>query len=193
MTKTQVTPVLIALGANLPSAAGGPERTIPLALQEISKAGLEVVACSRFYDTPAFPDPSDPAYLNAVAAIATDLEPGDVLARLHRVEALFGRERIQRWGVRTLDLDLVAYGERVLPDLAGFTRWQRLPPEERVRRAPEELILPHPRLAERAFVLVPMAEIAPDWRHPVLGLTTAEMLARLPQEDRDAVRPRADG
>lgn len=180
---------LIALGGNMPSALGGPEVTLRAALKSLSDAGLEVEAVSRFFQTPCFPAGAGPDYVNAAARLCSEKSPQDVLQILHGVEADFGRERIQRWGIRCLDLDILTCEAAVLPDLATYQKWQTLAPAAQRSEAPAELILPHPRLAERAFVLVPLADIAPDWAHPVSGHTVREMLAALPAGEKDLVLP----
>ena len=107
------------------------------------------------------------AYLNAVAELATTLTAHELLSALQSIEARFGRERDVRWGPRTLDLDLLIFGEVVASE--------------------PELELPHPRMTERRFVLEPLAEIAPELIVPVSGLTIAELLSRLKlQNSRDA-------
>lgn len=98
-----------------------------------------------------------------------------MLSALHAVEDRLGRKREGRWGRRVIDLDLLACGDAVLPDLDTHAHWRNLPLEAQQRLAPDGLILPHPRLHERAFVLVPLADVAPDWRHPILGLSVKEM------------------
>ncbi len=185
--------VLIALGANLPMVVAGHERlphdTLLAALDALSRRGLPVVQVSRFYRTPCFPAGAGPDYVNAAARIETDLAPHDLLAALHAVEADFGRARVQRWGMRTLDLDLIAADDRVVPDRETWAEWAGLPPADQLRRAPDRLILPHPRLADRAFVLVPLAEVAPGWVHPVTGLTVMQMRNALPAADLAGVVP----
>lgn len=116
----------------------------------------------------------------------------ELLEHLHDIEAELGRERGQRWAARTMDLDLIACGGEILPDPTEWTKWRDLPADMQLRESPDQLILPHPRLADRAFVLVPMAEIDPDWVHPVSGKTVAAMLEAVPIADREAVRPWSD-
>ncbi len=184
-----VTQAIIALGSNVGETDGSPDRTILAALATLATESVRVSATSRLCRSPAFPAGSGPDYANAAALLTTDLAPAALLAHLHAVEAGFGRVRIQRWGARTLDLDLIAVGDRILPDPALLRHWIDLPPERQREEAPQMLILPHPRLQDRAFVLLPMADIAPAWRHPLTGRSVVEMLAALPEAARAEVRP----
>lgn len=171
---------LIALGANLSSPAGVPELTLRAAINRLARSGARGMRVSRFFRTPCFPPGAGPDYVNAAARLRLDGGPRRMLDLLHAVEDEFGRKRVWRWGQRTLDLDLLAAGGQVAPDRATHDRWRELPPESRIAHTPDRLILPHPRLQDRAFVLVPLADVAPQWRHPVLAVTVREMLAALP-------------
>lgn len=183
----------VALGSNVASDRGPPPALIAQALDALADSGLPVLRRSRIYATPAHPAGSGPDFANAVAEIAAGgRPPGEVLALLHRIEAGFGRAREERWGPRTLDLDLIAAGAAVLPDRATWAEWHDLPAADQARRAPDRLILPHPRLQDRLFVLVPLAGIAPGWRHPVTGQGVAEMIAAFPAAERAAIRPLGD-
>jgi 2-amino-4-hydroxy-6-hydroxymethyldihydropteridine diphosphokinase len=167
--------ILIGLGANLPSSEGRPERTLRAALTALESGDVHIVACSRFYESVPVPKSDQPLYVNAVAALTTTLSPERLLACLHEVEASFGRVRRERNEARPLDLDLLDYD--------GLVRVGDVAP-----------VLPHPRLEARAFVLAPLAEVAPAWRHPVSGKGAAELLAALPAPDRAGTRPLpADG
>ena len=181
--------VLIALGGNLNFAGKGPAETAVSAIKCMLQEGLAPRRISRFFKTPSFPDAADPEYVNAVLGVVSDLPPQGILAALHRIEDRFGRKREQRWGMRTLDLDLLAVGPSVLPDRSAFQAWCDLPQSGQAQAAPDQLILPHPRLQDRAFVLVPLLDIAPDWVHPVLGQSVADLCARLPPGDVSAARP----
>lgn len=174
---------VIALGANLPFDGFAADLTLRKAIQSLVSNDVVIRSVSSFYSTPCFPPGAGPDYINAAISVNTILSPVDLLGRLHEVEQIFGRERVQRWGMRTLDLDLICYEDLVLPDERLFREWLDLPPDQQVRAAPEQLILPHPRLQDRAFALVPMADVAPDWVHPVLGKSVVEMVADLPPED----------
>lgn len=180
---------LIALGANLPSAVGRPEQTLAAALKSMSEQGFTLLAVSRFYRSPAFPAGSGPDYVNACAVVGAKASPEQVLAKLHVIEETLGRIRTERWQARKIDLDLIAADQTVRPDAEGQAAWRALPLERQMHETPAELILPHPRLQDRAFVLIPLAEIAPGWRHPATGRTVAEMAAALPEAEKAALVP----
>ena len=157
--------VVVALGSNLKGLYESSEALLEEAMQRLAEHGLPVVRRSSLWRSAAWPDPAEPAYLNAVALVDTRLPPLRVLQALRELEARFGRERGTPNQARTLDLDLIAYGD-LLMDAPG-------------------LVLPHPRSHERLFVMGPLAEVAPDWRHPRLGATAAE-LAREATVGKDA-------
>jgi 2-amino-4-hydroxy-6-hydroxymethyldihydropteridine diphosphokinase len=158
--------VIVALGANLKGEYPSIQALLEAALGAFGPAGLTVLRRSSWWRSAAWPDPTEPAYLNGVAVVETALGPGESLAALRRIETAFGRERSGSNAPRTLDLDLVAYGRRLSQD--------------------PELVLPHPRAADRRFVMGPLSEIAPAWRHPVSGRTAAD-LARAAEIGADAV------
>lgn len=191
MLRPRNSQLLVALGANLPFDGSSPADTLVRATAELTEEGFSLLGLSRFYATPCFPAGAGPDYVNAAAVLqgADENDLASTLARLHAVEARFGRKRVQRWGMRTLDIDLLAMGDSVLPDAETQDRWRLMPTEAQIRSTPDRLILPHPRLQDRAFVLVPLADVAPDWVHPRTGLSVRQMLEALPQADRDAVKP----
>ena len=157
--------VVVALGSNLAGGFGSSRALLEAALEAMGAAGFGLLARSGWWRSAAWPDKSQPDYLNGLAIVETPLDPFESLAALRRIEAGFGRVRGQANAPRTLDLDLIAHGRAII-DTADLT-------------------LPHPRAAERLFVMGPLAQIAPTWRHPTLGLTAAS-LAETATVGRDA-------
>lgn len=180
---------LIALGANLNTDTDSPAQTLKKSLLRLAEKGVSDIKTSRLFRTPAFPAGSGPDYANAAAGFRWSDTPEALLALLHEVETELGRVRAERWGARVIDLDLVALGDMLRPDAPTQAHWAALPPERAAQELPDRLILPHPRLAERSFVLVPLADIAPDWRHPATGLDIATMLAARPAAERAEITP----
>lgn len=150
--------VLIALGSSLGGRFGAPAAAVAAAIGELPGAGFQILARSSLWRSASWPDPTLPDYINALVIVETPLTPVEALRRLHELEARFGRERTIANAPRLIDLDLVAYGRTVI-------------------RA-DGLAVPHPRAAERLFVMGPLAEIAPGWIHPESGETAAALAAR---------------
>lgn len=154
--------ILIGLGANLPTDKGTePAETLRQALICLnSEPDIVVLKTSRIWLTAPVPVSDQPWYHNAAAALETQMSPHVLLKRLQVVEKDFGRVRTVRNAPRVLDLDLLAYHDEIMQK--------------------PELILPHPRLHERAFVLYPLQDIAPDWKHPAAKKSVADMIKLLP-------------
>lgn len=161
--------ILIGVGGNrVGGEVGGVLASLQQALKLFPSYGVELCACSSWYRTAPMGDVPQESYVNAVVSVATFLPPRELLSTLHRIEKRFARHRSgePRWGARTLDLDLLAYGEEVVSD---------------------SMLLPHPGMSERAFVLGPLVEILPDWIHPVSGKSSREMFTCLPGRDRFSI------
>ncbi len=179
----------VAVGSNLASATRTSLEMVNDALGLFEMTKIRITKQSQWYSAPAFPKGNGPDYVNGVVEIETTLSAEDLLAALHNIEARLGRTRPRRWAARVVDLDLLALGNEVAPDRAGFSHWFELSPQAQSQKTPDRLILPHPRLQDRAFVLEPLAEIAPDWLHPVLGKTARALLAALPAAVRAEITP----
>lgn len=165
MDKTADRAIYVGAGANLPHPSyGPPAETLRAALLELDRQGGRVLRCSRWYRTAPVPVSDQPWYVNVVAEVATTLSADDLLLTLHEIEELFGRVRSVPNAPRLIDLDLLDFRGEIASAGAG------------------KAVLPHPRMAARAFVLRPLADLAPAWRHPVSGASIHDLLATLPAD-----------
>lgn len=174
--------VLVGLGANSPGPWGSPSETLRRALRELERRGTAVKAVSNLYETAAMGAARQPPYVNQVALLDTSLPAPALLRLLKQIEARAGRRGGRPWGARTLDLDILDYKGMTL----NWSRSRKTMPRARVR----PLVLPHPQLEQRPFVLRPLLDVAPTWRHPVLKLSAEELWRRVPKRGQGAVLKR---
>jgi 2-amino-4-hydroxy-6-hydroxymethyldihydropteridine diphosphokinase len=160
--------IFIGIGGNLLSKNfGSTPEVLAKALQVIDEKVCAVVRCSPLYRSAPVPVTDQPDYINAVFELSTDISASDLLNRLHEVEAEFGRVRTVINAARTLDLDLLIYHDHVIEN-----------------KGENNLTVPHPRMDERAFVLLPLRDLVPDWVHPVIGWTIEELIRDLAADQR---------
>jgi 2-amino-4-hydroxy-6-hydroxymethyldihydropteridine diphosphokinase len=163
--------IIISLGSNVISRWGNSNTTILQALRELETRGIQIVRHSRLYRTSPFGLVDQPIFTNSAAMIRTSLPPRALLSVAKKIEAEAGRSPSRAWGPRELDIDIIDYNSQIL-------NWsQRDTQSFKCNRF--RVILPHPRIEMRAFVLQPLLDIAPHWHHPVSGLHAGQMLARL--------------
>ena len=156
--------ILIALGSNITGPWGSPKATLLRAIAALNQFPLRLVRVSTINETLPFGVLNQPNFVNAVAIIQTSLSPDALIKKLHMIEHLAGRRRRRRWGPRSLDLDIIDYHGQLRPRKAGNAK---------------ALVLPHPAIAQRSFVLDPLVEIAPRWKHPVNHKSAAVMIQKL--------------
>jgi len=158
--------IFIGLGANLPHPLyGKPSKTLKAAVKRLSSSVTKVLACSPMYISNPVPISDDPSFINVVVSIDTDLAPSDLMSFMHSIEKQFGRVRTTINAARVIDLDLIAY-------------------KDELTSSGDNPILPHPRMSERGFVLLPLADLDPNWKHPKTGISVRELIKALPLEQK---------
>lgn len=180
---------IVAIGSNQRLINSSSSDVLITALSRIAVSVGSVTSLSRFFQTPAFPKGSGPDFVNAALLVRAQGSADEILGKLHAIEHEFGRVRETRWGQRTIDIDLIAVEQKIIPNSETFRKWQLLPFSQQSKIAPDQLILPHPRMQDRAFVLGPMMEICPDWVHPVIQKSVSQMYDELDSRDKAELMP----
>src|SRR5210317_339010 len=180
---------IVAIGSNQRLINSSSSDVLSAALSRIAVSVGPIASLSRFFRTPAFPKGSGPDFVNAALVVRAQGSAGVILEKLHAIEHEFGRVRETRWGQRTIDIDLIAVEQKIIPNSEIYRKWQLLPFSQQSKIAPDQLILPHPRMQDRAFVLGPMMEIFPDWVHPVIQKSVSQMYDELDSRDKAELMP----
>ncbi len=168
---------IIGIGGNLPcSTFGPPRRTCGAALSLLASRGVDIVARSRWFESAPVPASDQPWYINGVAAVETHLDAEALVAEVLHVEAELGRQRSTPNAPRTIDIDVLAFDDAIV-----------------AAKNPGDVEIPHPRLDTRAFVLLPLHDIAADWRHPLSGTPLSALIEALPKDQICRPIPDAEG
>lgn len=167
--------LLLGIGANIAGPWGTPRQSIARALRELERAGIKIVRVSNYYSTPPVASTPLPTFLNVVVLAEAHTAPGVLLRILKRIERDAGRTLTRYMASRSLDIDILDFGGRRIG-------------RQGARRVRGRLVLPHPEMHARAFVLVPLMEVAPRWRHAATGLPAKALIARLAPASARAVR-----
>lgn len=184
MNKTK--PCWLSLGSNLPFQDKQPIDVLKAAIAALGNAGVHSIEVSGFYQTEPVPKSDQPDFINCVVTGATDLLPHDLLAVCQSIEMSYGRKRATRWGTRTLDIDIIDYDQQLYPSV---DEWHAVAVNVSAGTKMPELVLPHPFMHVRAFVLKPLCDLTPDWRHPVYRTTAVGMLLGQPQAGQAGIVP----
>ena len=175
---------VVVLGSNLPSEFGNSAETLKKCAGEIkSSPAVDSLFESNWYISSSFLDKREPRYVNVGIRFSTNLEPIELLNFTSGLENKYGRKRQRRWDPRTCDIDILLCDQLILPNKLSFVKWLKLDLSDQMKLIPNELILPHPRLQERAFFLNPLNDLQPDWIHPFLKIKAKEMLDSLPPNE----------
>ena len=166
----------IALGSNLETENMDRLEILNKALEYFPMFSISLVKVSSFWESKSYPNKNQPNFINAVSEVQSILNPHQTLCSLKKIEIILGRKVNSRWGSRVLDLDILASGSLILPNLRIFNRWLKMPLQHQIQNQPNQLILPHPRIQDRLFVLKPLSEIDPSWIHPVLNKKPYELI-----------------
>ena len=166
----------IALGSNLETENMDRLEILNKALEYFPMFSISLVKVSSFWESKSYPNKNQPNFINAVSEVQSILNPHQTLCSLKKIEIILGRKVNSRWGSRVLDLDILASGSLILPNLRIFNKWLKMPLEKQIQNQPNQLILPHPRIQDRLFVLKPLSEIDPSWIHPVLNKKPYELI-----------------
>ena len=172
---------VVVLGSNLPSEFGNSFETLKQCIYEIKKyLAVEPLLESNWYSSSSVLDKREPKYLNVGIRFSTNLNPSELIKFTSGLENKYGRKRRKRWASRTCDIDILLSDQKILPSQDYFEKWLKLDFSDQIKLVPNELVIPHPRLQERAFFLKPLYDLQPNWTHPFLNLNSKEMLDSLP-------------
>ena len=176
--------VIIGLGSNQEYREMKPFEILNNAKKKMEKRKIVLGTQSKVYISHPFSDKGGPNYSNSVLIATFAGKPHELLFELQQIEYELGRVRHERWGNRSCDLDILAIDDLILPNINEFNHWVSIGLNEQIKISPTELIVPHPRIQDRGFVLKPLVSIFPNWRHPVFKKTASDLFNSLPGDQK---------